>query len=174
MCPPPMLYISLCLHTLCPSFLFLSFHLLISHHTSLALSSRPSVQSAVYNLSFLYLFLSPSPQFTITLFYFRLCPHFLCLLFLLTPSLSHSFSRSEVSSWRVVVLTVFIFVRINMTPPVCQLSHPAAWPGFHRYVFVLKTTTYCCLHRSLFPVCLTFRFVETWTDRLYIFVVLQI
>lgn len=47
---------------------------------------------------------------------------------------SVSSSRSEGSSWRVVVLMVFIFVRINMTPPVCQQSHPATWPGSLRCV----------------------------------------
>lgn len=85
---------------------------------------------------------------------------------------SHSFSRLEVSSWRVVALTVFIFVRINMTLPVCQLSHPATWPGFHRYGFMFKTATYivaftrevCFLSVGHLDVC------ETWL--LPIFVVL--
>lgn len=74
------------------------------------------------------------------LFYSHLCPALsLCL-----PSASHAFplrhfSRSEASSWRAAALTVFIFVRTNMTPPVCRLSRLAAWPGFHRYVSVYSS-----------------------------------
>ncbi len=150
-----MLYISLCLHALCPLFFPFHFPLFISLFIS-TLWLRQSFclifLLSLRSLCFIFVF---GPTSFVSFYFSR--------------HLSCSFSRSEVSSWRVVVLTEFILVRISMTPPVCQLSHPATWPGFHRFVFVLRTTTYCLL-----PVCLTFRCVETWTDRLYIFVVVQI
>lgn len=55
-----------------------------------------------------------------------------CILSLLV---CHSSSRSEVSSWRVALLTAFILVRISMTLPVCRRSRPATWRGSHEYVF---------------------------------------
>lgn len=126
----------LCLCTMCitcklmwwqrsvSSFLFVFIHFVLF----VSLSSKPGL---CFNLFSLFLFSSNHFDF---LFFFVFLTPFPWSPFILTHLLSGSSSRLEVSSWRVVVLMVFIFVRINMTLPVCQRSLPVTWPGFHKYV----------------------------------------
>lgn len=45
-------------------------------------------------------------------------------------------SRLEVSSWKVVVLMVLVFVRTSTTLPVCQRSQRVTWPGSYRCVWL--------------------------------------
>lgn len=61
----------------------------------------------------------------------------------------HFLCRLEVSSWRVAVLMVSIFVRTSMILPACQLSQRATWPGFHRYARVLKRENHTVQHLTV-------------------------
>lgn len=124
---------------------FLHFCLFFSAHYLASLSSLSIESAAFNNLFFVIHFLCLSHTLMIT-FIFVFAPS--SLVSCPSPNLSHSFFRLEDSSWRDAVLMASIFVRISTILPVCQLSLPATWPGFLRYVL------YLCLKKQHIVACL--------------------